>query len=71
MQDLYYTPEDIGKITGYKYGKCCDLIRKLNAQLEKEYPKTITLRGQIPKWYFDKKTMVLETIESQKNDCPR
>ena len=54
----YYNAEDIQKITGLGKTASYDLIKNLNKKLAKEYPGTITLSAKIPKWYFDKKTMV-------------
>lgn len=63
MKERFYSPKEIEEITGYKYGKCCDLIRNLNKKLAKEYPGTITLRGRVPAWYFEKKVMLKESTQ--------
>jgi len=64
----YYNAKDVQKLTGLGQTASYDLIAKLNERLKKEYPGTITITGKIPKWYFDKKTMMKgENNETKEN----
>ncbi len=49
----YYGAKDIQSIIGCKKSYAYDLIRKLQHSLLKEYPKAKTIKGKIPKWYFE------------------
>lgn len=51
----YYTVKDIMERTGCSRSYCYEILVKLRELFEKEYPNTITIRGKIPKWYFEKK----------------
>ncbi len=62
----YYNASDIQELTGLGTSASYDLIKNLNEKLKKEYPGTITLAGKIPKWYFDKKTMMKGDVENEK-----
>lgn len=63
----YYNAKDIQKLTGLGQTASYDLITKLNEKLKKEYPGTVTLTGKIPKWYFDKKTMMKGESDESKD----
>ena len=56
----YYNALDITNITGLGKSACYELIKKLNEKLKREYPGTIIIKGKIPKWYFDEKTMCIK-----------
>lgn len=56
MKD-YYTVRDIQTITGSSQSLSYEIIRKLRAMFEKEYPDTITIQGKIPIWFFEEKMM--------------
>lgn len=66
----YYKVDDVIKLTGLSQSASYELIHELNKKLQREYPGTFILKGKIPKWYFDKKTMMInggeknETIEN-------
>ena len=49
----YYDVEDVMEITGKSQNKAYEIIRELNKLFRKEFPKSIFIQGQIPKWYFE------------------
>ena len=49
----YYNFEDIIELTGCSQSKAYEIIRKLNEQYKKKYPESISIRGKVPKWYFN------------------
>ena len=51
----YYNTDDIQLIIGCKKSFAYELIRTLNRSLLTEYPKAKTIKGKIPKWYFEEK----------------
>ncbi len=54
----YYNAKDIQQIVGISQGKAYDIVRKLKATFEKEYPNVITIQGRIPIWYFEEKMKI-------------
>lgn len=53
----YYNAKDIQKITDCSQSLAYEIIRKLRAKFEKEYPEAIPIQGKIPIWYFEEKMM--------------
>lgn len=53
-ETLYYTIEDVMKMTGSKYDKCSEIVRNLNKKYKKEFPLAETIQGKILKWFYEK-----------------
>lgn len=53
MKD-YYNVEDVREITKASKNLSYKIIRKLRMKFQDEYPDSITIRGKIPAWYFEK-----------------
>lgn len=51
----YYNAKDVQQIIGCSQALAYQIIRKLKARFEKEYPDSIPILGRIPKWYFQEK----------------
>lgn len=56
----FYNVKDIMKITGCSRSYCYEILVKLREEFKNEYPNSITIRGKIPKWYFEKKLKTRE-----------
>ena len=63
----YYKVEDVIELTGLSKSASYELINELNKKLQREFPGTIILKGKVPKWYFDKKTMNEERSVKNEN----
>lgn len=59
----YYNVKDVQKITECSQAFAYEIIRRLRADFEREYPEAITIQGKIPIWYFEKR-MVLKNKEA-------
>lgn len=55
----FYNVKDVQKITECSRALAYEIIRKLRADFEREYPEAITIQGKIPIWYFEDR-MVLK-----------
>lgn len=51
----YYNVSNIRELTGLGRASAYELIVKLNEELQRDYPGSITLRAKVPKWYFEEK----------------
>lgn len=58
----YYGAKDVQRITECSKPFAYEIIRKLRADFEKEFPNAITIQGKIPIWYFEER-MVLKRRE--------
>ncbi len=56
----FYGVKDIMQITGCSKSYSYQIIKELLEDLKEEYPDAITIRGKVPKWYFDKKLRTKE-----------
>ncbi len=62
----YYTIVEILEMVGCSRSKGYELITKLNENLKREYPGTITITGKVPKWYFEEKMMNKRVVKNEK-----
>lgn len=63
----YYTVEDVMRITGTKQNKSYEIIRELNKKFKKEFPKSVSIQGQVMKWYFDKSMGIERKDKNEEN----
>ncbi len=62
----YYNATEIIKMTGLGKSAVYNLINELNTKLKREFPGTLVIRGKVPKWYFEKKLMIIKNEENEK-----